>query len=93
MLNLNTIQDIEIEEDEDLQKEIRLLKRQLEGEKFTKSRINIYDTFTDSARWQYVYAVQCRPHYFQSSGFGYDVEAAIYFVMFVRWISSCRSDA
>ena len=42
---LNAIQDIDIEEEDDLHKEISLLKRQLEGEKFTKSPKNIYDIF------------------------------------------------
>lgn len=42
---LNAIQDIDIEDDDDLHKEISLLKRQLEGEKFTKSPKNIYDIF------------------------------------------------
>lgn len=44
-LVLNAIQDIDIEEEDDLHKEISLLKRQLEGEKFTKSPKNIYDIF------------------------------------------------
>jgi Fic family protein len=44
-LVLNAIQDIDIEEEEDLHKEISILKRQLQGEKFTKSPKNIYDLF------------------------------------------------
>lgn len=44
-LVLKAIQDIDIEEEDDLHKEISLLKRQLEGEKFTKSPKNIYDIF------------------------------------------------
>ena len=44
-LVLNAIQDIDIEEEDDLHKEISLLKRQLEGESFTKSPKNIYDVF------------------------------------------------
>ncbi len=44
-LVLKAIQDIDIEEDDDFKKEISLLKRQLEGEKFTKSPKNLYDIF------------------------------------------------
>ncbi|MBF4472267.1 Fic family protein [Flavobacterium sp. HJJ] len=44
-LVLNAIQNIDIEEEDDLHKEISLLKRQLEGEKFTKSPKNIYNIF------------------------------------------------
>ncbi|MFA9190654.1 Fic family protein [Flavobacterium sp. FZUC8N2.13] len=44
-LVLKAIQDIDIEEEDDLHKEISLLKRQLEGENFTKSPKNIYDVF------------------------------------------------
>ncbi|MBZ4044226.1 Fic family protein [Flavobacterium hibisci] len=44
-LVLNAIQDIDIEEEDDLHKEISLLKRQLEGESFTKSPKNIYEIF------------------------------------------------
>lgn len=44
-LVLKAIQNIDIEEEDDLHKEISLLKRQLEGEKFTKSPKNIYDIF------------------------------------------------
>lgn len=44
-LVLKAIQDIDIEEEDDLQKEISILKRQLQGEKFTKSPKNIYDIF------------------------------------------------
>jgi Fic family protein len=44
-LVLNVIQNIDIEEEGDLHKEISILKRQLQGEKFTKSPKNIYDIF------------------------------------------------
>ncbi|MEO8237223.1 MAG: Fic family protein [Flavobacterium sp.] len=51
---LNAVQDIDIEEEDDLHKEISLLKRQLEGESFTKSPKNIYDIFQfiNSDVWQ-----------------------------------------
>jgi len=42
---LNAIQDIDIEDDDDLHKEISLLKRQLENEGFTKSPKNVYEVF------------------------------------------------
>lgn len=53
-LVLKAIQDIDIEEEDDLHKEISLLKRQLEGESFTKSPKNIYDIFQfiNSDVWQ-----------------------------------------
>lgn len=44
-LVLKAIQDIDIEEEDDLQKEISILNRQLQGEKFTKSPKNIYGIF------------------------------------------------
>lgn len=44
-LVLKAIQDIDIEEEDDLQKEISIIKRQLKGEKFTKSPKNIYAIF------------------------------------------------
>lgn len=50
----NAIQNIDIDEDDDLLKEISLLKRKLEGEKFTKSPKNIYAVFNEinNSVWQ-----------------------------------------
>ncbi|MCB9426407.1 MAG: Fic family protein [Flavobacteriales bacterium] len=58
-LVLNAIQGIDIEDDDDLNKEISLLKRQLEGEKFTKSPKNIYAIFQQVNKdlWQPLFVI------------------------------------
>lgn len=49
-LIVDVIEGRDIEADDDLSKEIALLKRQLEGENFTKSPKNIYEIFTFSKK-------------------------------------------